>query len=209
MLIMIVHHVYESIFVTRHKDQSQQVFLLEIDARVSFSGYTADMHTRQLGFSSSARLENTTTLPIHVDPLYSYLITHSPLEHKRHNHLYTIRRLSFILALSPIIILARHYSVPIIQSRITADRAITLTQLCLSYNTTKTTQWHDWSVTVCVSSTPYQPRHRPIYVNCFTALLLYTPLSRLPKATSRATVSLLYRCFLSLSSRMTSVEGGD
>jgi hypothetical protein len=77
MLIMIVHHVYESIFVTRHKDQSQQVFLLEIDARVSFSGYTADMHTRQLGFSSSARLENTTTLSIHVDPLYSYLITHS------------------------------------------------------------------------------------------------------------------------------------
>jgi hypothetical protein len=140
-------------------------------------------------------------------PIWSLI--HSPLEHKRHNHLYTIRRLSFILALSPIIILARHYSVPIIQSAITADRAITLTQLYLSYNTTETTQWHDWSVTVCVSSTPYQPRHRPIYVNCFTALLLYTPLSRLPKATSRATVSLLYRCFLSLSSRMTSVEGGD
>jgi hypothetical protein len=67
-----IHHLCESIFVTRHKNQSQQVFPLEIGACVLFSGYTADMHTRQLGSSSSARLEDSTTLSIHDDPLYSF-----------------------------------------------------------------------------------------------------------------------------------------
>lgn len=143
---MIVHHLCESIFVTRHKNQSQQVFSLEIDACVLFSGYTADMHTRQLGSLSSARLENATTLSIHVDHWYSHSITRSLIGH-RCISTYT------------------QYANEALYIGFVTNHCCRKASPFPSYNMTKTTPWHDWSVTVYVlHPNPHRGTHYETHV---------------------------------------------